>query len=125
MLVTCASAKGGVGKTTSAVHIAALLAQNDRTLLIDGNPNHSALKWAKRGELPFQVVDLMAASRHTRNYEHIVFDTSATALTQQIAQVEVEKVLQGEIFRQDAPVIAQLREQQSSLGKTPYPVTTG
>jgi chromosome partitioning protein len=77
MLVTCASAKGGVGKTTCAVHIAALLAQNDRTLLIDGDPNHSALKWAKRGELPFQVVDLMAASRHTRNFEHIVFDTPA------------------------------------------------
>ncbi len=77
MLVTCASAKGGVGKTTSAIHIAALLAQNDCTLLIDGDPNHSALKWAKRGELPFQVVDLMAASRYTRNYEHIVFDTPA------------------------------------------------
>ncbi len=77
MLVTCASAKGGVGKTTSAIHIAALLAQNNCTLLIDGDPNHSALKWAKRGELPFQVVDLMAASRYTRNYEHIVFDTPA------------------------------------------------
>ncbi len=77
MLVTCASAKGGVGKTTSAVHIAALLAENDRTLVIDGDPNHSALKWSKRGNFPFQVVDLMAASRHSRNYEHIVFDTPA------------------------------------------------
>ena len=77
MLVTCASAKGGVGKTTSSIHIAALFAQHDRTLLIDGDPNHSALKWAKSGRLPFQVVDLMAASRHTRNYEHIIFDTPA------------------------------------------------
>ena len=77
MLVTCASAKGGVGKTTSAVHIAAVLASNDKTLLIDGDPNHSALKWAKRGNLPFQVVDLMAAPKHTRKIEHIVFDTPA------------------------------------------------
>ncbi len=77
MLVTCTSAKGGVGKTTSAVHIAAVLASNDKTLLIDGDPNHSALKWAKRGELPFQVVDLIAAPKHTRNIEHIVFDTPA------------------------------------------------
>jgi len=77
MLVTCTSAKGGVGKTTSAVHIAAVLAKDDRTLLIDGDPNHSALKWAKRGNLPFQVVDLMAAPKHTRHFEHIVFDTPA------------------------------------------------
>ncbi len=77
MLITCASAKGGVGKTTSAVHIAAVLASNDKTLLIDGDPNHSALKWAKRGNLPFQVVDLIAAPKHTRNIEHIVFDTPA------------------------------------------------
>lgn len=77
MLVTCTSAKGGVGKTTSAVHIAAVLAKDDKTLLIDGDPNHSALKWAKRGNLPFQVVDLMAAPRHTRHYNHVVFDTPA------------------------------------------------
>ncbi len=77
MLVTCASAKGGVGKTTSAVHIAAVLASNDKALLIDGDPNHSALKWAKRGNLPFQVVDLIAAPKHTRSIEHIVFDTPA------------------------------------------------
>jgi chromosome partitioning protein len=77
MLITCASAKGGVGKTTSAVHIAAVLASYDKTLLIDGDPNHSALKWAKRGNLPYMVVDLMAAPKHTRHFEHIVFDTPA------------------------------------------------
>lgn len=66
-----------MGKTTSAVHIAAILAKDDKTLLIDGDPNHSALKWAKRGNLPFHVVDLMAAPKHTRNYEHVVFDTPA------------------------------------------------
>ena len=77
MLITIASTKGGVSKTTTAIHISALLAQRDRTLLIDGDPNHSALKWSKRGNLPFQVCDLMAAPKYTRNAESIIFDTAA------------------------------------------------
>lgn len=77
MLITVASTKGGVGKTTSAVHLACHLSNNDSTLLIDGDPNKSSIKWASRGSLPFKVVDLMQSPRHTKNYEHIVFDTAA------------------------------------------------
>ena len=77
MIITCTSAKGGVGKTTSAVHIACFLAKNDSTLLIDSDPNHSSLKWAKRGNLPFKVCDLISSPRFTRDYQHIIFDTPA------------------------------------------------
>ncbi len=77
MLITCTSAKGGVGKTTTAIHVAGYLSKFDSTLLIDGDPNRSSLKWATRGELPFKVVDLMAAAKHTRNFQHIIFDTPA------------------------------------------------
>ena len=38
--------KGGVGKTTTAVHVATMLARNDKTLLIDGDPQASAASWA-------------------------------------------------------------------------------
>ena len=56
MIITVASYKGGVGKTTTAVHIATYLGKLSPTLLVDGDPNRSASGWAKRGELPAAAV---------------------------------------------------------------------
>lgn len=72
-----ASFKGGVGKSTSAVHIAAYLARSAKTLLVDGDPNRSVTRWAAEGRLPFTVVSEAQATMHARNYEHIVIDTKA------------------------------------------------
>ena len=77
MIVTVASFKGGVGKTTTAVHLAAYMQQQAPTLLIDGDPNRSATGWTKRGSLPFRVVDERQAARYAREFEHIVIDTAA------------------------------------------------
>jgi chromosome partitioning protein len=77
MILTVASFKGGVGKTTTAVHLAAYLQKKSPTLLIDGDPNRSASKWTTRGGLPFKVVDERQSARYARDYEHIVIDTEA------------------------------------------------
>jgi chromosome partitioning protein len=77
MIITVASFKGGVGKTTTAVHLAAYMQKTAPTLLIDGDPNRSATGWTKRGELPFKVVDERQSARYAREYEHIVIDTEA------------------------------------------------
>lgn len=77
MIITVASFKGGVGKTTTAFHIAAFLNERQKTLLVDGDPNRSVTGWAERGELPFKVVDERAAAKYAREFEHIVFDTEA------------------------------------------------
>jgi len=39
MIITVASFKGGQAKTTTAVHLAAILHEQTPTLLIDGDPN--------------------------------------------------------------------------------------
>lgn len=77
MLITVAGFKGGVGKTTTAVHLACFFSDRGSTLLVDGDPNRSATGWSKRGSLPFKVVDIMAAARHSRNFEHVIIDTAA------------------------------------------------
>lgn len=77
MIVTVASYKGGVGKTTTAVHLATYLQQHAPTLLVDGDPNRSATGWARRGSLPFKVIDERQAARYARNFEHVVIDTEA------------------------------------------------
>jgi chromosome partitioning protein len=77
MIITVASFKGGVGKTVTAVHLAAYLQGGASTVLVDGDPNRSATGWASRGGLPFKVVDERQAVRYARDYEHIVIDTEA------------------------------------------------
>ncbi len=67
--------KGGVGKTTTAIHLAAYLQDRGPTLLVDGDPNRSATGWARRGQLPFTVVDETVADAH--GYAHVIFDTQA------------------------------------------------
>jgi chromosome partitioning protein len=77
MIITVASFKGGVGKTTTAVHLAAYFRRLDKTVLIDGDPNRSSTAWAARGGLPFDVADEAMTAKVARAYEHLIFDTAA------------------------------------------------
>lgn len=46
MKIGIVNTKGGVGKSTIAVHLAAMLTSRAPTLLIDGDPQGSAVSWA-------------------------------------------------------------------------------
>jgi chromosome partitioning protein len=77
MYISVASLKGGVGKSTSAVHLAVYFQQSGPTLLVDGDPNRSATRWAKRGKMPFAIADEKEAAYQARNFKHVIIDTSA------------------------------------------------
>ncbi|MEH6643713.1 ParA family partition ATPase [Vreelandella glaciei] len=83
MIIGVLNQKGGVGKTTLSVNIAAALARTgQRVLLIDADPQGSALDWAaaREGAPLFAVVGLPKPSIHKElsvvgeGYDHIVID---------------------------------------------------
>lgn len=76
MILTVTSYKGGVGKTTSAVHLAAYLQTLAPTLLLDGDQTKNATAWSQRGKgFPFRVAGIDQAAKLARDFEHIVIDT--------------------------------------------------
>lgn len=83
MIYSVMNQKGGVGKTTLGLAIAACLARTGaRVLLVDADPQGSALDWAaaREGEPLFSVVGFPRASIHKeigqigQGYDHIVID---------------------------------------------------
>lgn len=76
MLVTVASFKGGVAKTTTAVHIAAYLHMQAPTLLLDADKTRNALEWATEADaFPFTTAPYSQATKLAGRFTHVVLDT--------------------------------------------------
>jgi chromosome partitioning protein len=85
MIISVLNQKGGVGKTTLAVHIATALAQKgNRVLLVDADQQGSALDWSAsrngNSQPLFPVIGLPKKSLHrelpalAEDYKYVVID---------------------------------------------------
>ena len=77
MIITITALKGGVGKTTTSIHLAACLQEHAPTLLIDADRNRSALVWSREDKLSFTVASQAGATAIISRYTHIITDTQA------------------------------------------------
>ena len=76
-ILTVTGYKGGIGKSTTAVHLATYFSDLGKTVLVDGDPNRTSISWSERGSLPFLVADERQAMKKVAGADFIIIDTPA------------------------------------------------
>lgn len=119
MIIAILSFKGGVGKTTTAVHLAAYLQRFGKTVILDGDLNRSASAWSGRGgsALPFTVVDESMGFSVGTDFKHFVIDTAARpdpkilkALAERVDLIIIPTTTDGVALDALAKTVEALRE---------------
>lgn len=99
-VVSVVNQKGGAGKSTTVMNLAAVAAQNSRVLVVDVDPQRSVTMWATTAErdgnksLDFDVVsetdpEKLAALRRTK-YDTVFVDTPGSLENSDVLRTVVE-----------------------------------
>jgi len=86
-IITITGYKGGVGKSTTAIHLAAFFSNLGQTVLVDGDLNRTALAWAARGSFPFQVGDERQIGKLLQGVDYAVIDTQSRPSTNDLKEL--------------------------------------
>ena len=90
-VLTVAGLKGGIGKTAVAVNLADHWQGGRQTLLIDADPNGSALKWHERsgGQLSARCVPIQRAPMEmAKPWDLVLMDTAGGSRDEQRTYAE-------------------------------------
>lgn len=86
-ILTVTGYKGGCGKSVTAIHVATFLSSLGNVVLIDCDPNRTAIAWGERGKLPFTVVDEHQAVKASRGRDYVIFDTPARPKSEDLKEL--------------------------------------
>lgn len=126
MNITVLGDKGGVGKTTTAIHLAGYLGERygpGEVTLVDGDPNESALDYAADGDwsLPFSV----AGEGDEIRGKHVVFDSQGRLGEEDFAAAVGGSdlmVIPSLADRMSLKVLVRFLEDVKGAGEAPYRV---
>ena len=83
-IITVMNSKGGVGKTTTTVNLAACLARHHRVAVADGDPQRSILSWFSQKRPPFALqgaslaqISELPENERANKFDYVIVDTHA------------------------------------------------